>query len=205
MALAANALVELQVAKQHLSVTGESEDGLIEAMINRASKLCEAHTGRRLKQVTFTNLRLTGRAWPRIPLRASPVKVTDPVTVSVDGTAQTVWKVEADGDPAGFDVRLGAYDPEGGRGPDHLYRSSGWAGTGPDNVLLTYTGGFAIVPDDVQLACLYVVQKLFRDAKRQLAEVVNVSGPFGSTSILDNAMPRVAVLLLADYEFTAGL
>jgi len=125
-----------------------------------------------------------------------PLKATAAVTVSVDDVAQTVWKQESDGLQSAFDVIARS---------DHLYRRSGWDPTAADpyNVLLSYTGGFAAsaIPAPVQEACLYVVQKLFRDSKRQLAEVAQVNTPMGGISILDNGMPRMARLLLDPYRF----
>ena len=84
------------------------------------------------------------------------------------------------------------------------YGVGGWHPlTDPYNVLLSYTGGFTAVtmPAAVKEACLYVVQKLFRDSKRQLAEVAQINTPMGGVTILDNAMPRMARLLLDPYRF----
>lgn len=205
MPLDANALVTLPVAKDYLKVTGASDDAVIEALINRASDLCESFCARPLRQKTLSNVRMMGPCRPRLPLLAVPVKTDAAVTVAVDGTVQTVWRTEADGDPGGFDVLLQSFHPEGVRGPDHLYRASGWAGSAaqPYNVLLTYTGGFATVPDDVQQACLYVVQKFFRDQQKQLADVVSVTTAAGGVSLLDTALPRVVEVVLKPYALAA--
>lgn len=206
MPLDANALVDLITAKTFLVIPGTADDAMIELLINRASDLCEAWCHRSFKERALSNMRLVGPGASRLPLRAVPIQTSAAVTVTVDGIAQTVWRTEADGDPADFDVMVASFDPEAGRGPDHLYRSLGWGPTrqlNPYNVLLSYTGGFAAIPADVQQAGLYVVQKLFRDHKRQLAEVAQVSGPFGSVSVLDNALPRMARLLLGPYVFPA--
>jgi len=194
MALDATALVDLATAKAFLIVVGTQDDGAIEAAINAASLACEHYCNRFFKERVVTE-RQEGVCGTKLPLSAIPLKATAAVTVSVDDVAQTVWKQESDGLQSVFDVIAR---------PDHLYRRSGWAPlSDPYNVLLSYTGGFtaAAIPASVKEGCLYMVQKLFRDSKRQLAEVTQVNTPMGGISILDNAMPRVARLLLDPYRY----
>lgn len=204
MPLDANALVTLEAAKTFLRLTTDKDDTVLETLINRASDLCETWCCRPLKQKTLTNVRMVGPTTCRLPLLAVPVNTGSAVTVKVDGVSQTVWRTEADGDPGGFDVILASYHPEGVRGPDHLYRASGWAGGAqPYNVLVTYTGGFVTVPDDLQQACLYIVQRLFRDVQKQLTDVVTVSTAAGGVTVLDTALPRVVEVLLTPYRLAA--
>lgn len=209
MALDANALVDIPAAKDFLQITGGNDDAVIETAINVASDLCERWCGRVLRRRSITNLRLAGPRGPRLLLSGIPIDVTQAVTVTVDGANQTVWRTEADGDPEASDVIVAALVPESALfAPDHLYRAQGWAPctTGnPYNVLLSYTGGLATpMPDDLKRGCLYVVQKLFRDQKRQLAEVVSLTTPVGSITLLDNALPRMAQLLLSPYRLAAA-
>jgi hypothetical protein len=205
MSLDAAALVDLPTAAPYLRVTGTSDNAMIEALINRASELCENWCNRNLKQRAISAIRLRGPSWPgtRLFPRAVPIKASVAITVAIDGETQTVWRTEGDGDPAAFDVILGALDPEGLNAPDHLYRADGWDPTSslsPYNVLLSYTGGFNPIPDQLQQACLYIVQKLFRDQQKQLAEVVAINTPIGGMTLLDSAIPRVAQVLLEPYR-----
>lgn len=204
MALAANALVDVQTAKDFLKLTGTADDAMLEQLINRASDLAESWCRRPLKEKAVA-ARMRGTCSPRLPLLAVPVKVSATVTVTLDGAALTVWKQETDGDPAGFDAMLASFHPEGTRGPDHLYRSCGWTGRGtmPYNVVVSYTGGFPTVPDDLQQATLYVVQRLFRDFQKQLTDVVTVETAAGTVTLLDTPMPRIVELLLAPYSLMA--
>jgi hypothetical protein len=128
--------------------------------------------------------------------------------VSVDGITQTVWRSENDGDPENADVvvgyiRAGMFHP--GRPerstflPDTLFRRAGWSTSRLGGIVVSYWGGLEPVPDDLKEACLYLVQKLVRDRDRQLADLATVSGPFGSISILDTAMPGVAREILHRY------
>jgi len=202
-------LVDLGAAKATLNISGTKDDGLLESCINRASAWCESLCGRPLKERTFSAIRLQGPRSTKLYL-AAPIKVTGTsgtLTVSVDEIAQTVWRTEADGDPQAKDVMVASDDPHDPTGlRNHLFRSArwdsaaawGWEGNGrspfvqPNNVLLTYTGGFNPVPADLQQACLDLLQKLFRDAQKQLGEVVSVSGPSGAVQLLDTAIPRRA-------------
>lgn len=187
MALDASALVSLAEAKGFLIVAGDADNAAIEQAINAASLRCESYCNRVFKERVVTE-RVEGVGATKLYLSAVPLKVSAAVTVSVDDVAQTVWRTEADGLQSAFDVIAR---------PDHLYRRACWAWrTDPYNVLVSYTGGYATIPADLKEACLYIVQKLFRDSKRQLAEVASVNTPMGSVSILDNAMPRAAQAIL---------
>ena len=195
MALDATALVDLASAKAFCLVVGAAQDGALESLINAATLSIEEYCNRLWKERAVSE-RVEGPAATHLWLRAVPLKATVAVTVTVDDVAQTVWKQEADGLQSAFDVIAR---------PDHLYRRAGWRpGTGdPYNVLLSYTGGYAAaaIPAPVKQACLYVVQKLFRDSQRQLAEVAQVAGPMGSVNFIDNAgLPRMARMLLDPYR-----
>ena len=195
MALDATALVDLATAKGFLLSPGLENDGKIETAINAATLTVEDYCNRWFKERTVTAERVEGPCAPHLWLRAVPLKATATVTVTVDDVAQTVWRTEADGLQSAFDVIAR---------PDHLYRRAGWGASGdPYNVLLTYTGGYlaAAIPEPVKQACLYVVQKLFRDSQRQLAEVAQVNTPMGGVSFLDNrGLPTMARALLDPFR-----
>lgn len=210
MALQTNAIVSLSEAKSFLNISGTTTDALLETVINGASDAWEKELNRPVKEATYTNLRLIGPTGPKLYLRGTPIKITDPVTVKLAGTVQTVWKAEADGDPADFDVLVMSDTPEGPVGVrNHLYRPGGWNGVAggtlasghPYTVLLTYTGGFNPIPQDLKDAVLYVIQKLFRDRQKQLADVQTVTLPSGSITLFDIPMPRWALRTLDKYRW----
>jgi hypothetical protein len=208
MALNTNALVTLDEAKSWLT-TGGADDLKLEEEINRMSDFLEGYCRRPLKERTFTNQRRRGMSWPELRFRATPLNISQPLTVVVDDVAQTIWKSEADGDQGLKDVIIVDADPEdavlGVR--TSLWRSQGWApfSSGrPLNILLTYTGGLASVPGDLAEAALYVLQKLWRDRQKQLADVTTVTLPSGSVTLLDIPMPRWARQALDErYRVTA--
>lgn len=203
MAVAANALVTLAVAKSYLNVTGTGSDADIELVIDRASDWIEGFCGRPFKEIAYTTLRLRGPRGSDLFVAHAPIKTSATVTIKVDGTTQTVWKAEADGDPKDFDVIVARSTEWSVMVPDLLYRDEGWAPesqSNPFNVLLTYTGGLLTIPDDIQEACLLCVQKIFREQQRQLAELATVNLPGGGVTLFDRAMPARARELLNSYR-----
>lgn len=168
VALQANALVDptdAQVAG-FLKLTGAANLDTVTTLINRASDYCEGYCDRPLKQQTFTAIRFPAQCAPNLRPLATPIKVADPVSLSVDGVdgvvALTVWKAEADGDPALKDVIIGCDTPGV---PTFFYRACGWRGSTPFPILATFTGGLATIPGDLQQACLLVAQTLQRQEK----------------------------------------
>jgi hypothetical protein len=212
MALNANALVSLEEARSWLVLTGASDDTKLEEEINRATNIIEAYCDRVLKRTAAYNpvtVRYSGIDTYCLRLGVAPIDVDSTVTVTVDGTAQTVWRKDADGAPDEKDVVVGYTDggifhpgkPERALFlPNDLYREAGWLATKIGGVVISYSGGLITVPDDLKEACLYLVQKLWRDRSRGLAEIVTVAGPAGSTTLLDNALPRVALEALKRYR-----
>lgn len=204
MALAANALLTLQAAKDYLNLTGSADDAKIEEDVNRASDWIEGWCHRPFVEVVYAGLRIEGPSQGRLLFVAhAPIKTSAPITVTVNGTAQTVWRTETDGDPDTFDVQVVRSVEYSPLVPDALYRGGGWRASGtPYNVLLSYTGGFAsgAVPDDLREACCLCVQKIFRERQRQLAELATVTLPGGGVTLFDRALPARAESLLSRYR-----
>lgn len=207
MPVAANALVDLDTAKAYLNITGVADNAKVELTIDRASDWIEGWCQRPFKTVTYSDLRLQIRNRYRFFVAHAPIVTAQAVTITIGTTVQTVWRTEADGDPALKDVIVARSVERGLFQPDHLYRAQGWDQDGasnPYNLLLGYTGGFAVIPDDLQEACLLCVQKIFREQARQLAELATVSLPGGGVTLFDRAMPARARELLMPYRGTVA-
>lgn len=191
MALQDNAWITVANAKTLLGETGGTQDALIERVVNRASDFCDQALGRPLVQATFSTLRLPApRGCALLAPRAVPIKVASAVTITLNGTALTVWKQEADGAPEDFDVVLRALVPGSRWAPDVFWKADGWATTSsqrPDPIVLTYTGGvaqgLATIPGDLLEAFFEVLLTFKRTEQKQLAGVTGLSGaPTGSIS-----------------------
>ncbi|MBI4637683.1 MAG: phage head-tail connector protein [Candidatus Rokubacteria bacterium] len=203
MAVAANALVSLTDAKSFLGIIGTADDAKLEKVIDRASDLCEQYCRRPFKELTYTDLRRRGPNGRLLYPLHVPIKASGTITISVDGTAQSLWKAEADGDPALKDVIVASDLWDSLFSPNHFYRAAGWAAlstSNPYNVLLTYTGGFVTIPDDLQEGALEIIQKLWRDQSKAVQEVVSINTPGGGITLLDTVIPKRAALLLNVYR-----
>lgn len=180
MALNANALLTIEEARAAFGLTDSAHDGELERVINRASDLAEnVYCHRALKQRTITALRVEGpRSGCHLYPAAWPIDPAGTVVVVVNGTTQTLWTAESDGDPDDFDVQV--Y-------PDHFYRAQGWAPTGQTrrNVVLTYDGGYDPVPEDLKVAAVELVLKLYGPTEQQRPDFASMSGPGGSLQTLD--------------------
>lgn len=189
--LASNALVTLVQAKAFLKITQDDQDDLITDLINRASDFVEGAQGcgRRIAYREVVT-RLRPQRSQDLWLPVVPIDVEEPVLVTVDGVAQTVWRIEDDGDPANFDVIVRARSPGSPWCPDQLWRAAGWLGgsaSRPDPILVEYSGGFFIdddfgeLPGDLKDAVFLVVQNLYRLQAKQLGGIATMSGgPVGS-------------------------
>ena len=201
MALNANALLTLADAKTYLVIVGAESDAVIEDIINRTSDYCEWWTGRPLKARAFTALRLAAPCGTTLRPPAAPIDVTQAVTLEDNGTALTIWKSEADGDPTLKDVIVGADAPGT---PSHFVRPTGWKPTAgnPFPVKLSYTGGFAVIPGDLKEAAYLVFENVWRAQQKKLTDVVALGGPAGTVSFRGELIPMKAKQILDSYRWT---
>jgi hypothetical protein len=195
MALKPNALVTVVDARSFLGASA-TDDPVIERAINRASQLIESYCGRPLARAQYQSLRIRAPRGRELYPAAAPIDVTEAVTVTLDSEAQTVWRTEADGDPADADVVVARSVEHGVFQPDHLFRSSGWCPRSdqPYTVVLGYYGGFAItaVPADLYDAALLTLRRIYDDEKKSVGEVVAVNTPSGGVTLFDRWIPSRA-------------
>jgi hypothetical protein len=180
VALSAIALVSVAEAKRALGIEDSFQDAVVEDVIDKASALAETvYCHRPLKRRAVTDLRVEGPAYGRrlYPV-IWPIDTAGLVTVAVNGVSQTLWKTEGDGDPGQKNVQV--Y-------PDHFYRAAGWSPTGSTerNVVLTYSGGYDPVPEDLQEAALEVILKIWGPIVKGMPELASYAGPGGSIQTLD--------------------
>jgi hypothetical protein len=85
-----------------------------------------------------------------------------------------------------------------------LRRHTGVWPRGSQNVRLSYSDGFAAVPSDVELACILLVEWLYRRQQDRRSGRMSVSKGGESTSY-DDKWPPVAIDLLAQWQLPADL
>lgn len=154
-----------------------AETDLVTDLINRATDHCEWYTNRPLKSRAFTDLRFPAQCDPVLRVRATPITTSAAVTITVDTTVQTVWRTEADGDPALKNVIVGADVPGE---PSHFWRGTGWcagSSSNPYPIKMTYTGGLDPIPGHLRDAALLVVESLYRSQEKKTGDHVQAFGP----------------------------
>lgn len=208
MALAANALTTLLVAKDELGIrpSDASEDEAIERRIDVASQLVAKHVGRALHYGAGIVEKVAGFGGQRLFLSRTPVLSVASVTLDGEEVSSDSFSIE-----------------EAGTGI--LYREAGWRWTatlapglvGPVGMAgreallysVTYTGGWVTrpqvagvltltLPADIEQACLFTVVQLWRmrGRYRNLDVETKESEPddWGGLGI-----PEIAQSLLAPY------
>lgn len=145
------ALTTLANVKEYLQINplDTYADNLLKRMIDAASVTIERFCGRTFLQATYNEV-IDGTGQRKMPLRNVPVSAVASVTINgqpvparpaVTGNGFTFDK---------YGVRL-----------------TGYAFTiGLDNVAITYTAGFAAVPDDVDMACCELVSLRYKTIDR---------------------------------------
>lgn len=200
MPLQTNALSTLQEAKDYLQITGTSDDAQITDAINRASDYVE----------TATNSLLARRVWSgRMPAPESchlspkliPIDVTQTITITLAGTAQTIWKTSADDPRSGKDIIVisdGIEDTHWR--PNAFYRGAGWGcnDSDPEPVELSFTGGLLLadLPQEIRDAFFLVLGKFYRDQKHQNPDTISFTSPAGTMTRADTDIPRRAQEIL---------
>jgi len=204
MALNANALLSIAEALDLLGA-GTAEEPRLELVINRACGLIERYCERPLRRAQYAR-RVRGRVATAFFLEATPVDVGTTVGVTVGTTAQTVWRTESDGNPAGFDVVVARSAEGGPLQPDHLYRRTGWWPSIPGepyNILLSYWGGLPTTPEDLKEAAFLTVRKLFDDQTKSTGEIVGLTTPSGGVTPVQEWLPaRAREILDLTYKRT---
>jgi hypothetical protein len=201
MSLSADALVTLAEAKAYLNHTGTAEDTQIETAINKASDYVQSALGWGPIKTRTQTWRLPPYCGLCLYAPIRPIDVTATVTITIDGTAQTVWRSSADDPQTGKDVIVVSSVSGSSLCPDQFYRAAGWTGAGllPEPILLTYTGGFAsasALPGRIREAFELILSKFFKDEIHQNPDTVVYSNSVGTVTRVDTEIPRRARELL---------
>jgi uncharacterized phiE125 gp8 family phage protein len=206
VALNANALVSLAIAKDHLSIQpGDvTRDTRIERFINTASAMIERYTHRKLITQSYVEY-LDGNRQNRLLLKQWPITggpaagATKPeVRVSDDPS----FPAESALDPITYDV------------DNELVAIVLYSGTtvrGNRNVKVTYTAGLGTIaggdiPSDLQHACLELTLWYYLANSNNSIGTLS-KGKAGETTDYEQLVPQHVAMLLEPYvrhEFHVG-
>jgi hypothetical protein len=176
--ISANALTTLEAVKQYVRVATTTDDDLIIQLINACSSAIENYCRRKFKGQTFTE-DYDGTNHKYINLKNYPVSAVS--TVSVDGTA-----LNASGYVCKKETGV-------------LVRKGGKWNEGDVNVTVTYTAGFATIPDDLELACKIYVNSIYKADVQSFSTTFNEGFVFRADSI-----PVQVKFMLQPYVDTSG-
>src|SRR5215831_12029263 len=196
-----NAFVTLDQAKAFLLIKSADRDALLTDAINRVSDYVESYCQRGFKRRTFASppLRLKAQHTPKLYLPIDPIDVTEPLEVSLDGVALSVWRSEADGEPYQYDVMVGADVPGE---PNFLYREDGWLGASLTPIRLIMTAGWDPIRGDVLDAYYMILDSAWREQLTKTADIQQLSSaaPAGSFTLRESLIPLRAKYTLDMYR-----
>lgn len=138
-------LTTLAQVKSWLKLTVETDDTLLETLIEAASSFIESWLSRTLSSTAYTETR-SGQGGVAMLFANYPVTAVESVIVDGQAKAMTVDYL--------FD-NLAVYLTRGDRFPN-----------GVMNVQLAYTAGYATIPPAVAQACCELVGKKYRERDR---------------------------------------
>lgn len=204
MTLAANALVSLAEAKERLDRPPDIpkvDEKLIENLINRSATRIESHLDRDLKQGTveeFYDGSGTGTLWVRrFPLTAVTLLNVDPNRDFLAGTNIDPADVVIDSERGTI-----RFFPGG-----NAFRAT--FSHGVKNVKIGYTGGYAIIPEDLKEASLILVARSFMRIKQGAEGIISESVAGYSASYegttRESGLPLEAQGLLTRYKRVKNL
>ncbi len=176
----------------YLGITNTNQDALITTLITNASAMIESYCNRIFASASYTETR-NGTGGFRMYAAQAPITAVSSVTV--DGVA--IPAAPSGGAP-GYGYVFDA---------DLIYIRTGasYSGTptlftkGVQNVVLSYTAGFATIPADINQACV----ELIADKLAKQARIDKKSETLGSQQTVSfdlSAMPPRVVTALAQWR-----
>lgn len=179
--MAAN-LTTLKAVKEWASIEGSSDDALLERLIKAASSYIALWCSRTFEVTNVTEF-YDGNGRRQIAVRNYPILSVS--AVRIDGVAV----------PASSAFNVGGYYFDNFsislRGDYKFSR-------GPANVEVSYSYGFAEVPDDLEQACIEMVLARYRDKNRLGLQTQSIHGE--AVSYNPSELSAFARAVLAQYK-----
>lgn len=176
--MAAQDLCTLEEVRPYLATTGTGDDAILTRMITACSAAIAQYVSRTLLSSTFTK-RLDGTGTKVLMVPDYPISSI--ASLAVDGLA----------------VPANAYVFSN----DTIVHQTGVFERGIANVEITYTAGYAAIPDDIKQACIELVCYRYKERSR-IGEVSKSMG--GQTvSFLQKDLPNFVKMILDPYRRVA--
>lgn len=207
LALQDNALLSFAELRHALAIKGTDQDLSLSHFINACADALESWTGRRLRSRTYTGLvqRVRDQDVQTDEVAEAWLDVEWPITaiasITVDGTAQTIWMPGDPGNPDTKDVYvLPGRDPK--RAQSRLYKAGGWRiGAW---VQWTYTGGYGAagfpIPGDLKQPTVVLARDWYYLRDRQVQNIQSRSLQGEATTYINEALPRQFQALIVAYQ-----
>ncbi len=172
--------------------TGENpfpatDDGLLTRLITAASQFIQTWLGRQIAPADWQEVR-DGSGGQRLAFANTPV--TAVLSLSIDGIA------------------IAPAPPDGGWGAGYVFTPTELALRGyvftrrAQNVIITYTAGYAAAPPDIAQACIELVCQRYRERTR-IGEVSRALGGNETVTFSQQDMSADVKLLLSQYRVVA--
>jgi len=158
MGVVSYALTTEDNLKEVLGITTNTENNLIDNIINRATDIIESYCGnRRFMSTAYTNEEYDGTGTCYINSRNYPITHLTAYEKNYGSVGTTDWNtLQADY------IR---YLDEG-QGPGQFYYQMGFS-RGVRNYRFTYVAGYATIPNDLEEACIELCVYIYKDRQNK--------------------------------------
>ena len=179
-------LCQLTDVKTYLGITDTNSDTVLTALVTNVSAAIESYCNRTFAQTSYTETR-NGGCGPKLFLANGPITAVSSLSVNGQGVSPAPDAVSGG---YVFDSNV-LYIRPGGAGPQECCK-------GIQNVVVSYTAGYATTPYDITQACVLWVAAIY--AKRNRIDKRNETLGSQQTQGYDlSAMPQTVKQMLASY------
>jgi hypothetical protein len=179
--MATGDLCQVADVKAFLSITGSTDDTLLQTLVTNASAFVNNYINRNLLSADYVETR-NGLGSDRIAFRQYPVSAV--ASLVVDGCT-ILPPVSPHGFGYLFDDTM-------------LYLRNGFFPRGVQNVVISYTAGFAVVPADVSQATVEIVATKYKRRTDLHVSGKTLNGETISFTMAD--VPASAKVTLNSYQ-----
>ena len=164
------AIISTAEYKAYAGITDSDWDTRLDVLIPMGQAGLERYCGRTFEEATYTDAKFSGNGQCSIWIPNTPLTAVSAVkTVDSAGTETTLASTEYRFTEEGELFRLGggsgsAWDYQTVVNPLQPRATGTWSDDAPDNILVSYTGGYSTVPDDLKGLMFMIVDSILDEA-----------------------------------------